>query len=387
MKLLWPTMLSVVGFLPCTDSPAPAAIDDAAVVPWESLMPPQDLSGWKIVGGQATYRIEDSQLIGQSSAGSPNTWLVTERHFGDFELEYEFLCDPSLNSGVQIRSEASGGMARGFQVEIDVDDRRKRYWSAGLYEEGDRGWIDSLEDNPEAQAVHKPDDWNHVRIVAVGAHLQTWLNGVAAAEVFDTRRLSGFIGMQVHGVGNRQEPLEIRWRGLRVRDLGSHHWSLLKPPTDSGWVETITLPEDCSTFRLEVTAQKDAEPLGIHWGDGETSSVSFHFAENTIEYSYRGKDGVDPAGDTLHGPFGTGQIGFRGRFQVFSGSPERSSLVVSDGSDRLLLETPGPVGGSQIHLSKRRSRIQRIEVLIPRICAEKSQQKPAEGVAPKTPPR
>ena len=99
MKLLWLTMLSVVGFLPCTDSPAPAAIDDAAVVPWESLMPPQDLSGWKIVGGQATYRIEDSQLIGQSSAGSPNTWLVTERHFGDFELEYEFLCDPSLNSG------------------------------------------------------------------------------------------------------------------------------------------------------------------------------------------------------------------------------------------------------------------------------------------------
>jgi hypothetical protein len=177
---------------------------------WESLLPPEDLSGWKILGGSARYLIEDSMVIGQSTPNSPNTWLITERQFGDFELEYEFLCDPKLNSGVQIRSEAAGSSARGFQVEIDVDDQRKRFWSAGLYEEGDRGWIDDLKDNPQARAAHKPHGWNHVRVVAVGAHLQTWLNGVAAAEVFDTRRLSGFIGLQVHGVGI----VRTRWRSV-----------------------------------------------------------------------------------------------------------------------------------------------------------------------------
>ena len=30
---------------------------------------------------------------------------------------------------------------------------------------------------------------------------------------------AGFIGLQVHGVGNREDPLEIRWRHLRLREL------------------------------------------------------------------------------------------------------------------------------------------------------------------------
>ena len=102
-----------------------SADDNSSTIAWESLVPPADLAGWKIIGGTARYRVEDSVVIGQTTAGSPNTWLTTERQFGDFELEYEFLCDPSLNSGVQIRSEAKGDRARGFQVEIDVDDKRK----------------------------------------------------------------------------------------------------------------------------------------------------------------------------------------------------------------------------------------------------------------------
>ncbi|MDE0961417.1 MAG: DUF1080 domain-containing protein [Planctomycetota bacterium] len=385
MKWLWLSFVLHGSAAPWPDSPAtttPVVMDQKTPVSWESLMPPEDLSGWKIVGGSATYRIEDSQLIGQSSAGSPNTWLVTERNFGDFELEYEFLCDPSLNSGVQIRSEANGAMARGFQVEIDVDDKRKRFWSAGLYEEGDRGWIDDLSDNPEARAAHKPHDWNHVRIVAVGAHLQTWLNGVPAAEVFDTRRLSGFIGLQVHGVGQRQDsPLEIRWRGLRVRDLGSHRWALLNPPTDSGWVETITLPEACSTFRIELTTEKDAPPVAIHWRKG---AIRLEFSTTSIDYSYSGEPSVDPSGNTVFGPIHTGRIGFRGRFQVFSGDLEKCSLVVNDGKERHLWEIPGPPRGGQILLSGRRTRIRTIETLIPSDALKKPREKAPEDVAPKT---
>ena len=30
---------------------------------------------------------------------------------------------------------------------------------------------------------------------------------------------SGFIGLQVHAVGKREEPLEVRFRNLRIKEL------------------------------------------------------------------------------------------------------------------------------------------------------------------------
>ena len=30
---------------------------------------------------------------------------------------------------------------------------------------------------------------------------------------------NGFIGLQVHGVGGRKDPLEVRWRDLRIKVL------------------------------------------------------------------------------------------------------------------------------------------------------------------------
>ncbi len=71
--------------IPVVSASALATGDDpSSETPWESLVPPEDLSGWKILGGTARYRVEDSVVIGQTTAGSPNTWLTTERQFGDF---------------------------------------------------------------------------------------------------------------------------------------------------------------------------------------------------------------------------------------------------------------------------------------------------------------
>lgn len=366
------SILLLVGVLLTTNAPFSTALspstvtladDDSSKTPWESLVPPEDLSGWKILGGTAGYRVEDSVVIGQTTAGSPNTWLITERQFGDFELEYEFLCDTSLNSGVQIRSEAKDGRARGFQVEIDVDEKRKRFWSAGLYEEGDRGWIDDLKDNPEAQAAHKPHDWNHVRVVAMGAKMQTWLNGVPAAEVFDTRRLSGFIGLQVHGVGNRKKPLEIRWRGLRIRDLGSHHWSpVVLPPfvvdEKLGRKGQLELPDGCRTFRVRLWHDEVAGTVEFRW-----NKTHVKFTDDYVRYSYRGE--FKPTGElTGESSIGGGRKNYKGQLQVFSGDETSTTLVLGNGSSRVRWECPGPSRGGQIILSGRGDRIFGIEALV-----------------------
>ena len=120
---------------------------------------------------------------------------------------------------IQIRSNSlpdySDGRVHGYQVEIDPSDRA---WSAGIYDEGRRGWLHNLEDNEAAREAFKQDEWNHYRILAVGDSIKTWINGIPAADLTDDMTPSGFIGLQVHGVGSDTEPLQVRWRKLRIKE-------------------------------------------------------------------------------------------------------------------------------------------------------------------------
>lgn len=180
------------------------------------------LDGWVRRGGKAEYRVEDGCIVGQTRPNSPNTFLCTERDFADFELDLEFKIDDKLNSGVQIRSHASpdyrNGVVHGYQVEIDPSNRA---YTCGIYEEQGRGWLDSLDDRKAAREAYRNGQWNRMRVIAEGNHIRTWINGVPAADLIDDGASSGFIGLQVHGVGNRADPLEVRWRNIMLRELSS----------------------------------------------------------------------------------------------------------------------------------------------------------------------
>jgi len=222
--------------------------------PWQDLTPPEDLSGWQVCCGTATYTVKDGVVTGTTVPGSPNTFLVTERKYGDFEFEYEFKVDSKLNAGVQIRSEVNKNRMQGCQIEIDMDDERKRFWTAGIFEEGDRGWLCDLSKNPQAIAAHDIDEWNHVRVIAKGALIETWLNGVPAAKTYCGNRLQGVIGLQVHGVGAGQtEPLQVRWRKLKIRDLGRHHWIPFQKNAESKSTEE-SKDEDLRQLQLSLPA-------------------------------------------------------------------------------------------------------------------------------------
>ena len=109
---------------------------------WKTLFNGKDLSGWEQKGGQARFAVEGGVIVGTAVAKTPNSFLCTKKSYGDFTLELEFKCDSKLNSGVQVRSELSkGGQPFGYQVEIDMDAGRNRWWTAGIYDEGRRGWL------------------------------------------------------------------------------------------------------------------------------------------------------------------------------------------------------------------------------------------------------
>jgi hypothetical protein len=202
----------------------------AAAEPTE-LFNGNDLSGWKQRGGAAKYSVEDGEIVGRSVPDTSNTFLATEKDYGDFELELDFkIDDPTFNSGIQIRSHAKpqGDSERVFGYQVEIDPNPDRAWTAGLYFEGgsdkrEAGWLNDLSDNEAARKVFKLVEWNHVRIVAEGRHIQTWLNGVPAADFTDSDDEafvpSGFIALQVHAVGDAKEPKEVRWRNIKLVEI------------------------------------------------------------------------------------------------------------------------------------------------------------------------
>lgn len=181
---------------------APAAIE---------LFNGRDLTGWRALG-DARWTVEGGELIGEVGGGS-QSFLATEAEFSDFMLELELKNELPGNSGVQVRSHQNEkGRVYGYQIEIDPSERA---WSGGLYDEGRRGWLANLADNPEARAAFRSGDWNHYRIELRGNRIRTWVNGVPAVDTTDEADASGFIALQVHSGLNTR----VRFRNLRLTPL------------------------------------------------------------------------------------------------------------------------------------------------------------------------
>ena len=186
---------------------------------WEKLFNGKDLTGFRQLNGQAPYRVEDGMLIGKSVSGQPNSFMATEKDYGDFILEFDVLCDTALNSGVQFRSQSlpeyQNGRVHGYQCEIDPSARA---WSGGVYDEARRGWLVTLLDNENGRNAYKKTDWNHYRIEAIGDTIRIWLNGVNTTNLLDNETPAGFIAFQVHSIGSNAalEGKEIKWKNIRI---------------------------------------------------------------------------------------------------------------------------------------------------------------------------
>ncbi len=203
----------------------------------------ENFDGWEQAGGEAKFRVEDGVIVGEAVADTPNSFLCTKQLYQNFVLEYEYKCDDLLNSGVQIRSNVyaiettvrgeaksntiPAGRVHGYQIEIDAN-KPKRMWSAGIYDEGRRGWLypglrggDAEAFTKQGQSVYKPGKWNSVRAECDGTSIRTWLNEQLRSDFEDDMTPKGLIALQVHGVGKHPEAVgkTVMWRNLRIKEL------------------------------------------------------------------------------------------------------------------------------------------------------------------------
>ena len=195
---------------------------------WTSLFNGKDLKGWVQYNGKAKYTVENGEIVGRTVPDEPNSFLSTDKLYGDFILELDLKVDEHMNSGIQFRSELNDEndhckvtdkhtpkRVHGYQMEIDPSARA---WSGGIYDEARREWLYPLEYNVAAKTAFKNNQWNHYKIECIGNNIRTWINGVPCAHLVDDMTPKGFISLQVHDIKNPKDAgQEVRWKNIRIQ--------------------------------------------------------------------------------------------------------------------------------------------------------------------------
>lgn len=122
----------------------------------------------------AAWEVRDGVL---RSTGTRGCWLLSEKEYGDFILEYEFKLGPRGNSGCALRAPAQGDPAfDGLELQMaDV-----RYNPEALPSELTGGFYRAA---APSEQVYRPEEWNAVRIELRGSKAKVTLNGKVVQDI------------------------------------------------------------------------------------------------------------------------------------------------------------------------------------------------------------
>jgi hypothetical protein len=196
---------------------------------WELLFDGTTMDGWRPYNGAGLpqgWAAVDGTLMRTGVGGD----IVTDRTFTDFELTLEWRLEEGGNSGVFYRAAEGEQWIYRSAPEMQVlDDERHPDGQNPLTSAGANYALD-----PAPRGVVKPvGEWNSVRIVVQGNHVEHWMNGqqvvtyelgspeweekVANSKFVEWpaygRAPTGYIGLQDHG-----DP--VWFRNIKIRELG-----------------------------------------------------------------------------------------------------------------------------------------------------------------------
>jgi hypothetical protein len=139
-----------------------ALFDGATTGGWRGYKRRDMPGGWKVVDGALT-RVGDGGDI------------ITVDQFTNFELALDWKVAPGANSGIFYRVVEGPERTYHSGPEMQVlDDARHADGKARLTAAGSLYGLYA----PTADVVKPAGEWNAARVVANGAHVEHWLNGV-----------------------------------------------------------------------------------------------------------------------------------------------------------------------------------------------------------------
>tara|TARA_R110000850_G_scaffold73546_7_gene161345 strand:- start:242 stop:997 length:756 start_codon:yes stop_codon:yes gene_type:complete len=185
----------------------------------------KDLNNWEPKGGHCTFEAKGDMVVGTCVKGSPSTYLSTKKSdYTDFVFTAELKWVVDGNTGVMFRAASKSGEGKkkdietvyGPQAEMEAFSK-ERFWSGGLYAQGDGGWIYPmwLDAQEKVRGAMKKDGWNRITVKAKGDTIKTWLNGVPAAHWKSDEYKQGFFSLQIHSGAEGQ----VNFRNIKVKEL------------------------------------------------------------------------------------------------------------------------------------------------------------------------
>jgi hypothetical protein len=189
----------------------------AADTGWISLSDSGSTKGWTPRGEVVSFVSKEGELLLETDK---NVWVTSDLKLADFIAELEVKLPkrekPNFNSGLAFRCIGETGKPKGYQAEVDG---KKPGTSGGVYGIGLGGWLYPKKDGmkeflAKTKGIFKHEEWNTIRVKAVGPRIQTWVNGKPISDVKDSQSLKGYFGIQHHGGGG-----VVRFRNIRVKNL------------------------------------------------------------------------------------------------------------------------------------------------------------------------
>ena len=147
------------------------------------------LDGWKAPEGNIWWSADNGILTAKSGPDKKGSILWTENDYKDFIIQADFkFGEGTIDSGIFIRCEEQ-------QIQIGESGSLKRDMTCSPYIPG-KGYP------VEAEGIKdllKMDDWNTIKVKAVGSVYTMWLNGKQVLTYdSDTAIERGPVGIQLH---------------------------------------------------------------------------------------------------------------------------------------------------------------------------------------------
>jgi hypothetical protein len=175
-----------------------------------SLFDGKTLEGWEVDPPELAshWKVENGNLYGENP-DEKGSMLWTKEEYTDYELELEYqtLTD-DYDTGVFPRG-------NGTQVQIGISRSLQRDMTACIYAPRDeRGSYPGQTD--KVDEFHKVGDWNQLKVVVTGKHIQTILNGEPFVDYEGiTINESGPVGLQLHG----NVHMAVQFRNIRIKEI------------------------------------------------------------------------------------------------------------------------------------------------------------------------
>ncbi len=174
----------VAGFVCGFASVAMFAAEDSG---WQQLLTEDGVpKGWTVrqwddlkkpAEAGVVWKVENGILNGSEPRG---TWLISEKEYGDFVLEFEWKLGERGNSGTALRAPMFGDPA--FDgMELQMVDRR--YYPPDMQVTPAELTGSLYKAIPPRQQVYKPTEWNKYIITCRGPSVKVVLNGETILDV------------------------------------------------------------------------------------------------------------------------------------------------------------------------------------------------------------